>query len=220
MKAIKQYGWALKLVAAAILLALAIFLLIQRDTGELIISVFMGSIIIIYSIVRLVPFIKTQGSELVKTVNIIEITISVIVGLILILVPTLTELELDGFFSYLIGGYLMIRGTVHFFGVSLHKEKSDAPLFIFHILTLVVGSYIFTTWGSFEISIILWIILVFSGGTSIFLSYDGYKGYKAYRYQKTMSMPDSAGDHVSDTVDAEKILPITEEERPQDHVVS
>jgi uncharacterized membrane protein HdeD (DUF308 family) len=220
MKAIKNYGWSLKIVAAAILLALAVYLIFNLETGEIIISVFMGAIIIIYSAIRLVPFIKTQGSELVKTVNIIEITVSVLVGLILIIIPTATEIDINVIFSYLIGGYLMVRGTVHFFSVSLHKEKSDAPLFIFHILALTVGSYIFTTWGNFDLAIILWIILIFSVGTSGYLSYDGYKGYRTYRFQKTLSMPDHVSDGVSDTVDAEVILPIVDEEREQDHIVS
>lgn len=218
MKSFKQYGWALKLVAAALLLALGIILIL--NDGEMIIAVFMGSVIIIYSVIRLIPFIKTQGSELVKTVNIIEITLSVIVGLILILVPTVLNMELGNLFSYLIGGYLMVRGTVHFFGVSLGKEKSDAPLFIFHILALTVGSYIFTTWGNFEISVILYIILVFSFGTATYLSYDGYKGFNKYRIIKSRGIDASVTEETSDDVKIEKILPVTDEEKEQDTVVS
>lgn len=220
MKAIKNYGWAVKIMVAAILLALAVYLILNQDVGETIIAVFMGATIIIYSVIRLVPFIKTQGSELVKTVNIIEITLSVVVGLILIIIPTATEIDINVIFSYLMGSYLMIRGTVHFFSVSMHKEKSDAPLFIFHIAALILGSYIFTTFGKFDLAVILYVILIFSFGGSGFLSFEGYKGYKTYRFQKTLSMPDHVSDGVSDTVDTEVILPIVDEEREQDHIIS
>ena len=56
MKAIKQYGWAIKIVGAALLIALALFL--EFGNGEGIVIPFIGGAIIIYSIIRLVPFVK------------------------------------------------------------------------------------------------------------------------------------------------------------------
>jgi len=114
----------------------------------------------------------------------------------------------------------MMRGAVHFYSVSNGAERSDFPLYAFHILALTVGAYIFTTWGKFDLEIVIFIILFFSVLTGGYLSYDGYKGYKNYRYQKQLLMPDQPNESVQDTEIVEKRIPVTEEEKPQDQIIS
>ncbi|AIO19296.1 hypothetical protein KQ51_01420 [Candidatus Izimaplasma bacterium HR1] len=221
MKAIKQYGWLLQLIGAALLIGLALFL--EFGNGEGIVVPFIGAIIIISAGVRLVPFVKTQKNDLVKTINIIEITIDVAIGLALILVTLLADNGLGNLFGYLIGVYLMLRGAVHFFGVSEFKENSDLPLYIFHVAALIVGSYVFFS-GDFSPAILIHIILFFSIVAGGYLTYTGYKGYRSYRYQKTLTMPDIK--HKDDRVEKEvpdtaEITPekeIEEPTQPQDHV--
>jgi len=215
MRAIKNYGWAIKLVGAALLVGLSIFLKIKQDSG--IVEGFIGSVMIIYSMVRLVPFVKTQKSDLIKTINIIEITVGVMMGLVLIIFPLTLDKPIDGLFSYILGSYLIIRGSVHFYSVSHGDEKSDLPLYLFHIAALIVGTYIFTTWGDFTPAVIINVILIFSIGSAAYLSYDGFNGYRQYRYQKQLHMPKEVADTKDKTV--EKELPVTEEEPAQDHVV-
>ncbi len=216
MKAIKHYGWVLQLIGAALLIALALFL--QFGDGEGIIVPFLGAVIIISAIIRLVPFVKTQKSDLIKTINIIEITIDVAIGLTLILVVLAFKQDLGNLFGYLIGIYLMLRGTVHFFGVSTKAENSDLPIFFFHIAALIVGSFIFFK-GNFTAGVLIYIILFFSVVAAGYLSWGGYKGYKVYRYQKTLTMPDVAH---ADEPTVEKRIPVTKqpevEEPVQDHV--
>ena len=221
MKAIKQYGWLLQLIGAALLIGLALFL--EFGNGEGIVVPFIGAIIIISAGVRLVPFVKTQKSDLIKTINIIEITIDVAIGLALILVTLLMDEGLGNLFGYLIGVYLMLRGAVHFFGVSEFKEQSDIPLYAFHVSALIAGSYIFFS-GDFSPAILIHIILFFSVVAGGYLVYTGYKGYKSYRYQKTLTMPDVKykDDRVEKEVpDTPEITPekeIEEPTQPQDHI--
>lgn len=217
MKAIKNYGWALKIIGAALLIGVALFL--KFGDGEGIVIPFIGAAIIIYSVVRLVPFVKTQKNDLIKTINIIEITVDFAVGLTMILVTLLTEDGLGVFFGYLGGGFLMIRGAVHFYGVSVGAEKSDFPLYLFHILALVVGSYVVYR-GDFTPALLIYIILFFSVAAGSYLVFDGYRGYNVYRHQKTLTMP--ATDHVQDQPVVEKRVPVQkEEEEPiQDQIVS
>jgi uncharacterized membrane protein HdeD (DUF308 family) len=213
MKLIQQYGWVMKIVGAALLVGVALFLKI--GDGEDIVIPFIGAVIILSSIIRLVPFIKTQKSDLVKTVNIIEITVDVAIGAALILVTLLTDDGLQEFFGYLLGVYLMLRGSVHFFSISTHEENSDFILFFYHIATLIVGSYVFFS-GDFTPAILINILLVFSILAGGYLSYDGYNGYHLYRQHKTFVK--------SETVDqpvVEKRVPETEQDVPeQDHIVS
>ena len=219
MKAIKSYGWLLKVTGAALILGLAIFLEISKD-GESIVSIFIGFAIVMYSIIRLVPFVKTQKSDLIKTINIIEITIDFAIGLALVLIPLLIE---NGFgsgdlFRYLLGTYLLLRGIVHFYSVSSHNEKSDIPLFLFHIGAIVVGTILFYE-SAINLVILIHFILALSILSGGYLGYDGYKGYSSYRRQKTLIMPYS--DDVSDVPTDEKVIPIMDEVEPeQDQIVS
>jgi uncharacterized membrane protein HdeD (DUF308 family) len=216
MKAIKQYAWMLQIIGAALLLGLALFL--EFGDGEGIVVPFIGAVIILSAGIRLVPYVKTQKNDLVKTVNIIEITIDIGIGLALILIELFTSVDLGNTFGYLIGIYLILRGSVHFMGVSLQQEKSDVPIYLFHIAALVVGSYVFFS-GNFSAAILIHMILFFSVVAGGYLSFTSYKGYKAYRYQKTLMMPDVA---TADDVVVEKRVPVTDtpevEEPLQDHV--
>lgn len=217
MKAFKNYGWVVKIIGAALMFGLAIFMYFKPDAAEAIVIPFIGAAIIVYSIVRLVPFVKTQQNDLVKTMNIMEITIDIAIGLAMILITLLTDGGLGNAFGYLLGGYFILRGSIHFYSISIKAEKSDFPLYLFHVLALVVGSYIFTS-GDFTPFVLVWIILIFSGVAGGYLSYDGFKGYKTYRYQKTLQMPDVAHD---EDVIVDKQVPVVEKEEPvQDQIVS
>ena len=213
MKTVKKYGWALKILGAALLIGLAVFLYFG-DTGEQIVITFVGAAIIIYSVIRLVPYVRTQGSDLIKTLNIMEITIDVMIGIFLIIYYLIfPETEMGGMFGYLFGPFLVIRGAVHFYGVSAGKEKSDHPLYFFHIGALIVGSYIIFFEGGFEASILLFIILLCSVAVGGFLVYDGGKGYKVYRYEKAVYQQKTDGA----SAPAEKQVPVVDEpeqERP------
>jgi uncharacterized membrane protein HdeD (DUF308 family) len=219
MDTIKSYGWLLKVTGAALILGLAIFLEISKD-GEDIVSIFIGFAIVMYSVIRLVPFIKTQKSDLIKTINIIEITIDFAIGLTLILVPLVLT---GGFgnsalFGYFLGSYLLLRGIVHFYSVSSHHEKNDIPMFIFHIAAIMVGTILFYE-TAFDLAILIHLILVLSIVSGGYLGYDGYNGYSSYRHQKTLTMP--ASDEVADVPVDEKVVPIMDEVEPeQDQIVS
>ena len=219
MKAIKNYGWVLQIIGAALLIGLSLYL--EFANGEEIVVPFIGALIILSAGIRLVPFVKSQKNDLVKTINIMEITIDVALGLALIIIQIWTDIEFGIVFGYLIGVYLMLRGSVHFFGISLHKEVSDLPLYFFHVAALIAGSYVFFS-GDFTPAILIHLILAFSVISGGYLTYTGYKGYRAYRYQKTLYMPDA--DSAADNKTVEKRVPTTDapekeiSEPVQDHV--
>lgn len=218
MGAFKQYGFVLFIVGAAILTALFVFLFFEP--GREIVVPFVGAIILISSSIRLVPYVKTQKNDLIKTINIIEITVDVLIGLTFLLIPTLTEIVLGDLFGVIFGVYLMLRGTVHFYGVSEQAELSDLPIFLYHIATLIVGSFV--AFSGFDEAALIFVIQFFSIVAGGYLYWGGYKGYKQYRYQKTLTMPDqaSAEERVEKRVPtspqpkAEKVI----EEPAQDHV--
>jgi len=209
MKTIKKYGFALKLLAAALLIALAIIL----QFNDKIIVVFIGSLIIIYSVVRLVPFVRSQRSDLIKTINIIEITVDVMMGIGMIVLEYQLQNGLGNALGYLLGVYLILRGGVHFYGVSEGKEKSDLVLYFFHVAALVVGGYVIAS-GDVTAGYINLIILIFSIVVGGYLIYDGGKGYKVYRYEKSLYNQEITREETS------KEVPIVDEEQQEDAIVS
>ncbi len=211
MSLFKKYTWTLYIIGAALLLTLFVFLFFE--TGKSIVIPFVGAIILISSGIRLVPYVKTQKNDLVKTVNIIEITIDVLIGFVFLLVPTLTEVDLGEVFGWLLGLYLMLRGSVHFFGVSMQVEKSDFALFIYHILTLIIGSYV--AFSGFKEETLILLIQAFSIIAAVYLSFSGYNGFSRYRIEKTSLVKDSD----STTTEMPHTIIHDEKEVPiQDHV--
>ena len=180
------YGWALRLISSALLFGLALFS--HFGPGEDIVVPFIGFVIILYSVIRLVPFIKTQRSDIIKTINIMEITVSILVGLLFIMITLLTTDGLGVFFGYLLGAVLILRGAVHFYGISEGGEKGDLVTFFFHIAALIIGTFIAMT-GDFTPAALIMTILVLSIVAGGYLGFESYRGYKIYRERKQLESP-------------------------------
>ncbi len=194
-----MYGWFLKGVGAALLIALALFLYFG-DAGYLI-EAFIGIIILGYALVRLVPYVRSQKSDLIKTINIIEITLNILVAAILIVSAFAAE-GTGVFFSYLFGGVLLVRGGVHFYSISYGAEKGDHLSFFFHIATLIIGTLVVYRGTTIEdIVILLMILALLSGG---YLGFETYSGYNRFRRHKQMesSKEDTTQDEVPKGIDA------------------
>ena len=215
MSTIKSYAWALKIAGAVLLVGLALILVFSD--GDKIVSGFLGAAIIIYSVIRLVPFVKTQGSDLIKTINIMEITIDVLLGIAMIVIQFTVDGGLGVALGYMLGTYLVLRGSVHFYSVSEGNEKSDHVLYFFHIACLVVGGVVLVS-GDIDAVLIIHIILGFSVVVGGFLIYDGGKGYKVYRYEKAVYDQEIP----SDSKTVEKELPVVgdEAEKEQPNIVA
>jgi len=195
-----MYNWFVKLIGAALLVALAISLYFA-DLEHLI-EAFVGIFILVYAIVRLVPFVRSQKSDLIKTINIIEITLNILVAAIFIIGAFAIEGGLGAFFGYLLGAFLVARGMVHFYGISYGAEKGDHLTYFFHVATLIAGTLILYRGFTAEDLIILLIILAL--GSSGYLGVESYNGYNRYRKHKNMdiSKEKSIQDEVPKGIDA------------------
>ncbi|MFK5883047.1 MAG: hypothetical protein QM489_01765 [Candidatus Izemoplasma sp.] len=215
MKTIKMYSWVLKVIGAALLIGLALYF--KFSDGERIVIAFVGSMLIIYSIIRLVPFIKTQRNDLIKTINIMEITVSVLIGIFMVIgaivVETIEGSDFSEIFGYMFGAVLIGRGAIHFYGLSNGAEKGDNVSYFFHIGALVAGTIVIMT-SDFDAGVLVNLILLFSVASGGYLSFDSYKGYKAYRYQKTLNI-----DITDIPVDTPNVIP-EQEEPVQDQIIS
>ncbi len=213
-KVFVNYNWFIKLIGAALLIALALILWLV-DVEPLIQS-FVGILIGVYAIVRLVPFVRTQRSDLIKTINIIEITLNVLIAAFLIISAFTLDEGLGAAFGYIIAFVLIARGMVHFYGLSEGSEKGDHITYFFHIATLVVGTVI-AVYG-FEVTQLIILFIILALMASAYIGFEGYRGFSMYRKRKQLEEP--ARDEAKEEADIRKAPSKEEEERKRDEIVS
>ena len=209
---ITVYSWVFKFVGAALLIGLGIVLRVM-DLAHLV-EAFIGILIAGYAIMRLVPFVRTQRSDLIKTINIIEIVLNVMVAVIFIGNAVVPGESLNEIFGWLFAGVLIARGMVHFYGISNGAEKGDHPTYFFHIKALIVGTIVITQgWDAEQI---IWLMLFLSITSGAYLGYDAYGGYNLYRRRKQLETENRVEKEIPKVDVPRKEDPVQE----QDQIVS
>lgn len=174
------YGWVLKFVLASILLGIGIYMFF----AEQVVILITGVIIVIFSLFRVVPLLKSLDKEVLRTLNLIEIIFDIIIGGILIYIAATNKFAESDIWAkvyrFSLAFFFYARALVFFNSVVFFEEKTEIPKFWAHILSITVGTAI-AVWGKFDYNTVALILLVISFIGSGYLGYDGYKGYKNYR---------------------------------------
>jgi len=226
-KAKYGYGWLIKWIIAAILLGIGIFMALSDD----VVYTVTGIAITIYSLFRVYPLLKTLNKEVLRTINLFEIIIGVVLGAVMIYagVKGLDSDQADTWsklFRWFLAFFFYLRGLVFFVSTSFFEEKTEVPKFIFHILALSLGA-ILVMWNDFDASTLGWLFLFVTIGSAIYLSYDGYGGYRKYRqFSKSLNTKKTKEAEVKyekdlpkEDIDKEKDTPdprIDEEEKEEE----
>jgi hypothetical protein len=182
------YGWLLKLILAAILLGVGIYMVF----ADQVVYTITGIAIVVYSLVRVVPLLKTLEKEVLRTINLIEIIFDVILGGVMIYAgitkPGTTSWDTWlAIYKYMLAFFFYARGLIFFSSVAFFEEKTEVPKFWFHIVAITLGPVILL-WQNFSPSTLGWIFLFISVAGSAYLGVDGYGGYKKYReYSKSIN---------------------------------
>ncbi len=199
MSTVYLYNWFIKLLGAALLIGLAITFYVAGI--EYLVEAFIGIIIAVYAIIRLVPFVKSQKSDLIKTINILEIMLNLLVASVMIVGAFISEEGIGALFGYLVGGVLLARGMVHFYGLSYGAESGDHITYFFHVAAMIVGTLVlYLGYTSSELVILLIILALLASG---YLGVESYSGYSRFRRHKQLqsSKDKSVSDEVSKGVD-------------------
>jgi hypothetical protein len=187
-KAKYGYGWLIKWIVAAILLGVGIYLSIDTK----VVYTITGIAIAMYSLFRVYPLMKTLNKEVLRTINLIEILLGVVLGAVMIYAGV-KGLDSDNaatwekLFRWFLAFFFYVRGVVFFVSTTFFGEKTEVPKFIFHIIALSLGALLIM-WNEFEAQTLAFLFLFISIVSAAYLGYDGYGGYSKYRkYQKILN---------------------------------
>lgn len=215
-KAKYGYGWLVKWIIAAILLGVGIYMSLADE----VVYTITGITIVIYSLFRVYPLLKTLEKEILRTINLIEIIIGVVLGGVMIYAG-LTGLDGDQadmwsrLFRWFLAFFFYLRGLVFFISTSFFEEKTEVPKFIFHIIALTLGGVI-AMWNDFDASTLGVLFLFVSIAGATYLGYDGYGGYSKYRkYSQTLNKKKQKDVEVKYDKEVPKEGPQKEKELPE-----
>lgn len=181
------YGWVLKFILAAILVGIGIYMIFAKE----VVYTITGVAIVVFSIFRVVPLMKSLNKEVLRTINLIEIIFDTIIGGVMIYVALSRDLENEAIWGYVyrysLAFFFYVRGLVFFNSVVFFNEKAEIPKFWVHIASLTLGTVIATLPG-FDYGSVAIFLLIISVIGAAYLGYDGFGGYKKYReYAKELN---------------------------------
>ncbi len=174
------YGWLLKFILAAILVGVGIYMAID----DKVVYVISGIAIVVFSLYRVYPLVKTLKKEVLRTINLIEIVLDTIIGGLLIYLAVTNKVEpgsiWESLYRYFLAFFFFARAAVFFTSTTFFEEKTEIVKFVSHFLAIVLASYIIFN-KNFDAKIVGYFFLVISLIGGIYLGYDGFRGYTHYR---------------------------------------
>jgi len=181
------YGWLLKFILAAILIGVGIYMVFANEVVYLI----TGIAIVMFSIFRVIPLMRSLNKEVLRTINLIEIIFDTLIGAAMIYIVLskrdLSEGIWSGVYRFSLAFFFYVRGLVYFNSVVFFKEKTEIPKFWVHIVSLSIGAVI-AFQPDFDYNTVGIFLLLISLVGASYLGYDGFGGYKKYRaYQKELN---------------------------------
>lgn len=178
----KQRVWIIKFILAGILLGVGLFMVFSED----VVYLMTGAILVVFALFRVIPLLRTLKHEVSRTMHLIEVLVTAILGGVLIFASL--QLGSDGgntnlwelIYRYGLGFVFYARGVIYFIATVFFQEKTKVLEFIIHVVSISIGTAIVFN-SQFNASFIGIFFLIMSIIGSAILTLDGYGGYKKYR---------------------------------------
>lgn len=182
----KDRIWIIKFVLAGILLGVGLFMVFSED----VVYLMTGVILVIFALFRVFPLLKTLKHEVSRTIHLLEVLITAILGGVLIYASL--QIGSDGgntslwklVYRFGLGFVFYARGVIYFISTVFFNEKTKVLEFMIHLVSLSIGTAIVFS-PQFDASLIGIFFLIISVIGAGILSVDGYGGYQKYRQVMT-----------------------------------
>lgn len=217
--ALKKYRWLYLWIASAALLTFAVILFLSSTFRESFVFYVTGAILVIFVIIRFIPLVKTSRENMALALNVIEMLVDMIVGILMIILTAKLQDKklLDTLYPFLIGGVIYARALVYFVEISFLKTKPEKLKFFVHIALLTVGSVIMARFDNFNPNSLGFVIGVFFALSGIFTLTDGIINYNNYRKLYVKVKKEVKKEEIK-SLQIENSLVIEEDKPNQDYV--
>ena len=209
-----SYSWLLKWILAAILIAVGLTMYFQEQLVFLI----TGTVIVIFSLFRVYPLLKSLKKEFQRTINLLEIIFAFLLGGLMIYVGyesynsgNVIDPIWHQVYKYTLAFVLIARGVVFLYSTVFLEEKTEQMKFWMHLVIFILGGVIIGV-KDFEPATVALLLLIISVIGGAYLIYDGSGGYKKYR-EYSLAMNEKK--RVDKPKDVEKELPTSDTPQPE-----
>ena len=209
----KDRIWIIKFLLAGILLGVGLFMAFSQD----VVYLMTGVILVIFALFRVFPLLKTLQHEVSRTIHLLEVLVTAILGGVLIFASL--QMGSDGgnisfwelVYRFGLGFVFYVRGVIYFVSTVFFNEKTKVLEFIIHLVALSIGTAIVFS-QNFDASLIGLFFLIISVIGAGILSVDGYGGYKNYRQMMTQN--EKQKEKQPKAIDKETPIEKPKDERP------
>lgn len=224
----KSYYFWIKIFAAALLLTLGIWLIVDMNTGErfaiFLVLMFSGLVGGIFAVIRMVPLMRTLKTGKGRLTCIIEIAIHIGLAAAMIF-AAIAKISNDEssfsdfvykYYRFAISLFLYTRVVSYFVCTVLCKEETDKIKFWVHIGLLTLTCVLCAV--PFDGKTIAWCIAVLALCCALFLIVEGIMGYNRYRLaiakerEEKKQEEKAEADGIEAPADEELIIPMIDEE--------
>lgn len=206
------YGWVLKWILAAILLGVGIYMFFAAE----VVYTITGVAIVIFSLFRVVPLLKSLSKEVLRTINLIEIIFDTLIGALMIYIGVTKGSNLaneaiwSSVYRFSLVFFFYARGLVFFNSIVFLGEKTEVPKFWVHIASLTLGAVVAVT-PNFDYGTVGIFFLIIALIGAAYLGYDGFGGYTKYReYSKSLNEGKTKNVQKDDAQNIDKQVPKSE----------
>ncbi len=232
---VKTYSFWLKIIGAALLIALGVWLIVDINTGEklatFIVLMFTGAAAGIFSGIRFIPLMRTLKGSQAKITCVVEVAIHVALAILMICGAVAKMGDGDSSFAdfiyanyrYLIAFFFFTRIVSYFMCTVLFKEETSTLQFWVHILLIAASCIICAI--AFEGRTIAWVFAILALACSLGLVIEGGIGYNRYRLsiaksrmvEKEEKEEESPAEPLEMPSDEDIVIPLVDDE-PQDSI--
>lgn len=209
-------------IAAAMLLVMGIWIILDNSLGVKLGVGFTGLVIVIFGLIRIVPLVRTQKATNSKLLIVGEIIIDILIGAFLFYGAFKVQQGentkigdfVTNYYRYFLGFVLYIKAVFYFITTSLLNEKTTKFEFWIHILIMSVAVVVFALdFDASHLAIFIAVLCLLSGLASGLTAGGSY-----YLYRKNVVRTKTVEKEETTKEEEGVILPEVDEDKKQPFV--